>query len=152
MNKREASELAKAVSRECIGFRVRLLNRVITNIFDRALQPLNISLAQGNILMMLALYEQTSPADIGKALLMEKSTISRNLDRLQKKGWVDIVSEGDYQPQVVSLTANGRILLKEAHRAWKKAQEEASLLLGDEGVAAVHKLHDAIRHKKSRIT
>jgi DNA-binding MarR family transcriptional regulator len=152
MNKREAAQLAKSVTRECIGFRVRLLNRVITNIFDRSLQPLNISLAQGNILMMLALYGKASPKEISKILLMDKSTVSRNLERMSEKGWIDIVSEGRYQPQVVAVTADGRKLLKEAHGAWKKAQKEAALLLGDDGVAAVHKLHEAIRQKKPRKT
>jgi len=38
MNKRKASTLAESVAAECIAYRVRLLNRVITNINGRALQ------------------------------------------------------------------------------------------------------------------
>lgn len=145
MDKKEASKLATAVAKECLGFRVRLLNRVVTSIFDHALKPLDLSLAQGNILTMLALHEQTSPKDISNVLMMEKSTVSRNLEGLRQKGWIEIASEGDYQPQIVSLTASGRNLIKKAHGAWQKAQKEASLLLGEDGVEAVHALHEKVR-------
>jgi DNA-binding MarR family transcriptional regulator len=145
VTKKETAQLAGAVARECIGFRVRLLNRVITNIFDRALQPLGISLAQGNILMLLAIEEQTSPKDIGMVLMMDKSTVSRNLEGLRAKGWIAIASEGEYQPQLVSLTASGRSLIKKAHGAWQKAQKESSQLLGEDGIAAVHALHAKVK-------
>lgn len=148
MNEKEAEKLAKAVATECIGVRVRILNRVITNIFDHALQPLDLKLTQGNILVMLSLYGGASPGDIGKVLLMEKSTVSRNLERMRKKGWIDVAGRDDGQAQVVSVTAKGRKLLKAAHAAWEKAQEQASLLLGEEGVSAVHKLHETVQRKK----
>lgn len=150
MNKKEAEKLAKAVASECIGVRVRVLNRVITNIFDRALQPLDLKLTQGNILVMLSLYGQASPGDIGKVLLMEKSTVSRNLERMRKKGWIDVAGKDDGQAQVVSVTAKGRKLLEAAHTAWKKAQKEATQLLGEEGVSALHKLHETVSRKKAR--
>ena len=54
MNEREAETLAKAVAGECLGYRVRLLNRVITNIYDRAMQPLGLKANQANILTMLS--------------------------------------------------------------------------------------------------
>ncbi|HEX9113062.1 MAG TPA: MarR family winged helix-turn-helix transcriptional regulator [Nitrospirota bacterium] len=150
MNEKEAEKLAKAVAAECIGVRVRILNRVITNIFDHALQPLDLKLTQGNILVMLSLYGGASPGDIGKVLLMEKSTVSRNLERMRKKGWIDVASRDDGQAQVVSVTAKGRELLKAAHVAWKKAQKEATQLLGEEGVSAVHNLHETVSRKRAK--
>ncbi|MGE5808489.1 MAG: MarR family winged helix-turn-helix transcriptional regulator [Nitrospirota bacterium] len=150
MNEKEAEKLAKAVAAECIGVRVRILNRVITNIFDHALQPLDLKLTQGNILVMLSLYGGASPGDIGKVLLMEKSTVSRNLERMRKKGWIDVAGRDDGQAQVVSVTAKGRKLLEAAHVAWKKAQKEAIQLLGEEGVSAVHKLHETVSLKKAK--
>ena len=150
MDEKEAAKLAKTVAAECIGVRVRILNRVITNIFDRALQPLDLKLTQGNILVMLSLYGQASPGDIGKVLLMEKSTVSRNLERMRKKGWIDVAGKDDGQAQVVSVTAKGRKLLEAAHVAWKKAQKQAAELLGEEGVTAVRKLHDTLSQGKTR--
>jgi len=149
MNEREASKLAKVVAAECIAGRVRLLNRVITNIYDHALQPLGIKISQANILVMLSLTDQASPVDIARVLSMEKSTVSRNVERMRKKGWIDVADQDKGLSQVITVTPKGRKLLATAHVEWRKAQKQAAELLGEEGVAAVRQLHDALRRQKS---
>lgn len=150
MDEKEASKLAKALAAECIAGRVRLLSRVITNIYDRALQPLGIKINQANILVMLSLTDQASSVDIARVLSMEKSTVSRNVERMRKKGWVDVAGKDDGQTQVITVTLKGRKLLAAAHGEWKKAQKQAAELLGEEGVAAVLKIHDSLRREKKR--
>jgi len=149
MDEREASILAKKVAAECIAYRVRLLNRVITNIYDRALQPLGIKINQANILTMLSLSDNASSTDIARVLSMEKSTVSRAVDRMRKNGWISVAGHGDGPSQVVSVTPQGRKLMAAAHTQWKKAQKQAAELLGKEGVAAVLKLHDTVRPRKT---
>ena len=76
---------------------------------------------------------------------MEKSTVSRNLDRMEKKGWIKAV-EGDKGPaHLITVTPRGRKTLGSMHNAWKKAQKDAARLLGEEGVSAVHGLHEIMR-------
>lgn len=145
MNEAEVSKLAKAVAAACIAGRVRLLNRVITNIYDRALQPLGLKINQANILVMLSFTAQASSVDIARVLLMEKSTVSRNVERMRKKGWIAVAAKDDGQLQVITVTPAGRALLAAAHAEWEKAQKQAMELLGEEGVAAILKLHDTIR-------
>lgn len=150
MNEKEASRLAKAVSAECIAVRVRLLNRVVTNIYDHALQPLGITVNQATILVMLSLAREATPGDIGRVLLMEKSTVSRNLERMRKNGWIVVAGRDDGPAQIITVTQQGRNLLSAAHDEWKKAQKQAAELLGEEGVAAVRKLHDTLRGGKAK--
>ena len=148
MKKREVLILAKSFAAECIGFRVRVLSRVITSIFDRVLQPFGLKLAQGNILIMLVIHGPVSSSSIGRVLSMEKSTVSRNLKRMGKKGLVGIVNKSGTNKQVVMVTSKGRNLVATIHVAWKKAQKESSDLLGAEGVAAVYDLFERIRQNK----
>jgi len=150
MNKKEASTLAKAVAAECIAHRVRLANRVITGIYDRALQPLGIKVNQANILVMLTLTDRASSADIARVLLMEKSTVSRTLDRMKKNGWISVAGQANEPSLAVTVTPKGRKLMEAVHREWKKAQNQAAELLGEEGVAAVRKLHDTIKPGKAK--
>jgi DNA-binding MarR family transcriptional regulator len=150
MNEREASILAKAVAAECIAYRVRLLNRVITSIYDRALKPLGLKVNQANILTMLSIADHASSSDIARVLLMEKSTVSRTVDRMRKNGWIDIADKDDGLSQQITVTAIGRKLLAAAHVEWKKAQKQTAELLGEEGVAAVRKLHDTIKPGKAK--
>ena len=78
-------------------------------------------------------------------LFMEKSTVSRNVDRMRKKGWIDVAGKDDGVSQIVTVTPKGRKLLAAAHVEWKKAQKQAAELLGEEGVAAVLRIHDSLR-------
>jgi DNA-binding MarR family transcriptional regulator len=145
MNERETRMLSKSVAAECIAYRVRLLNRVITNIYDRALKPLGLKVNQANILTMLSLADHASSADIARVLLMEKSTVSRTVDRMRKNGWISVEGHGEGSSQVISVTPQGRKLMVTAHTQWKKAQKQAAELLGKKGVAAVRRLHDTVR-------
>lgn len=82
--------------------------------------------------------------------MMEKSTVSRTVDRMRKNGWIDIAGKDDGLSQQITVTATGRELLAAAHVEWKKAQKQTAELLGEEGVAAVRRLHDTVRPKKTK--
>lgn len=143
MNENEVTKLALAMKTDCIAFRVRLLNRVITNLYDTALQPLGITVNQATILIMLSLVGRAVPADVCKALVMEKSTVSRNLDRMRKNGWIATAGrEGGY---AVTVTPVGHKLLADMHGVWQTAQDEAAHLLGEEGIVSLLALHETVR-------
>jgi DNA-binding MarR family transcriptional regulator len=150
MNEMNTSKLAKAVAAECIAYRVRILNRVITGIYDRTLQPLGIKINQANILTMLSLTYHASSTDIARVLLMEKSTVSRTVDRMRKNGWISIAGQGEEPSLVITVTPKGRKLMAAVHAEWRKAQKQAAELLGEEGVAAIRKLHDTLRQRKMK--
>jgi DNA-binding MarR family transcriptional regulator len=145
MDMKQSKEMAETMAAECIAFRVRALNRVITNLYDAALEPFGITVNQATMLIMLSFVGEAGPGRIGKVLIMEKSTVSRNLDRMKKQGWVETSGVDGGKEQVVSVTAKGRKLLAAFQPAWQKAQKNASELLGGKGVTAVHTLHDAVR-------
>ena len=77
---------------------------------------------------------------------MEKSTVSRNISRMKKKGWLEVTAINGQVSQVIKLTPTGRELLGAIHGKWKKAQKEAGKLLGEEGVDKVLALYDALQH------
>lgn len=138
-------KLAQTMAAECIAFRIRALSRVITNLYDAALEPFGITVNQATMLIMLSLVGEATPARIIKGLYMEKSTVSRNLDRMKKQGWIEAKGRDGGKEQIITVTPAGRKLLASMHKVWQKAQKEAIELLGEQGVAAVHTLHEAVR-------
>ena len=138
-------KLAQTMGDECIAFRVRALNRVITNLYDAALQPFGITVNQATMVIMLSSAGEANPGRISRGLFMEKSTVSRNLDRMKKQGWIEAKGRDGGKEQVITVTPAGRKLLASMHGAWQKAQKEAYRLLGEEGVSAVHTLYEAVR-------
>jgi DNA-binding MarR family transcriptional regulator len=145
---KETAIIAKAMADECIAVRVRFVGRVVTSLYDRALRNLDIKVNQASILVFITTHGDSGPGDIGKALQMEKSTVSRNLDRMRKKGWIGIGDRDEGPSQVVQVTEKGNKLLIAVHREWQKAQESARKLLGAEGVRSVNTLFDTLRRKR----
>lgn len=145
MNKKEAAELAQKFANGCIAFRVRALNRMITNLYDATLKPFGITVNQTTILAMLNLIGEAGPGEIGQVLVMEKSTVSRNLERMRKNGWIEAAARDGGIARIITVTPAGRKLLAELYPEWEKAQASAARLLGEEGVAAVQTLHRVVR-------
>ncbi len=127
------------ISKTCIAVRLRLLNRVITNFYDDALRPLGLKVSQLNILIVTARLGLARPAQVCEILQLDVSTLSRNVKPLQAHGWLEVVPEEDARAQPFRLTAQGKRLIDKAIPAWEKAQQQASELLGSEGIALLDK-------------
>ena len=135
---------AEPIAQECIAVRIRLLNRIITNIYDTAMRPFGISLNQASILTVIAMSDDAGYGDISRILYMEKSTVSRNVERMKKKGWVAIGVGDETGSAVITITPAGERVLQQAYGAWVEAQKEAARCLGPDGVQALKKL--AVRY------
>lgn len=125
------------IAASCIAVRLRLLNRVVTNLYDEALRPFGLKVSQMNVLVVAAKLGLARPAQVCELLHLDISTLSRNVDRMMTKGWLEAVPEEDARTQPFRLTDQGRRLLERAIPAWEKAQEQAAELLGEPGVAVL---------------
>ena len=138
-----AYEIAQTVANQCLAGRVRRLNRVVSNLYDRALQPYGIKINQASILVFLLVQGDSSPGEIGVRLQMEKSTVSRTIDRMKKSGWVDV--DGGGPGQIIRVTALGKQLMSDSHDQWQSAQKEALALLGEDGAASLKLMVERLR-------
>src|SRR6516225_175114 len=128
-----------AIARTCIAVRLRLLNRVVTNLYDDALRPLGLKVSQMNILVVAAKLGLARYAEVCEILQLDTSTLSRNIERMRARGWLEVVPAEDARTQPFRLTALGRNLLEKAVPAWEQAQQQAGELLGEDGVALLTK-------------
>jgi len=122
---------------QCLAGRLRLLNRVVTNMYDEALRPLGMKTSQLNILVAAAKQGLARPAEICNRLHLDTSTLSRNVERMKAKGWVEVVGDEDGRAQPFRLTTKGRKLLKRAKPGWDDAQKKVKKLLGSETVQTI---------------
>jgi DNA-binding MarR family transcriptional regulator len=125
-----------------------MLNRVVTNIYDEALRPLGLKVSQMNILVAAATMGVTRPADVCDRLHLDVSTLSRNVERMKERGWLEIVPDDDGRAQPFRLTAEGSRLLRKAAPAWKKAQDKVRALLGDGIVDLLANATSRVRQSK----
>ena len=121
------------MARECIAVRVRLINRVITALYDEALRPFALRISQANILSAIALLGESRPADVSRVLRIEKSTLSRDVELMKQNGWLESDPPTGGRNQTIRLTPQGTKLLAKIQPSWEKAQAEARLLIGEDG-------------------
>jgi DNA-binding MarR family transcriptional regulator len=135
------------IARECIAMRIRLLNRVVTKVYDDCLRPYGLRTAQMNILIAVSLMKSATPSEIERRLYLEKSTVSRNVDRMRHRGWLEFVPGKDGRSHQLQLTSQGGKLLTKTITPWKQAQQKAEALLGTEGVKSLSRIETALGGK-----
>ena len=137
MGRKRDDALIETVARECIANKVRLLNRAVTAIYDEALRPHGLKISQMSVLVTVSRMGSASPGAVGRVLHMEKSTLSRNVDRMRARGWLEAAPTADGRATELRVTDTGRGLLRQVHPAWDRAQRRAAEVLGDQGVRGI---------------
>lgn len=118
-----------------------LLTRVteaLEDAHDRALAPLGLTTGQGILLLSCELGEARTPAELARIYGLEASSITRMIERLERKGLLTRAhSRADRRQVLLKVTPRGRRLLRKglpvaaavARRAWRDvtAQERKAL-------------------------
>ena len=134
--------MVEKVAGECVAVRLRMLNRIVTNVYDDVLRPLGLRVSQMNILVAAAKMGTARPSEVCAYLHLDVSTLSRNVERMKARGWLQVVPDEDGRSQPFRLTPQGRKLLEEAVPAWSKAQQQVKKVLGD---GVVEQLNQAMK-------
>lgn len=140
MTTTKPSVAARRIAADCLAGRARLISRAVSGIYGDALRPYGITVAQMSILVAAATRPEARPGDLGSILCLEKSTLSRNVDRMIDRGWLEAASGEDGRSQRLRATARGKRLVEKVAPAWRTAQRKARTLLGEDGAAALHRL------------
>jgi DNA-binding MarR family transcriptional regulator len=134
---KDAGAAAELIASECLGVRVRMLNRAVTALYDEALRPHGLRAGQLNLLVAVARMEPAKPNDLCRFLRMEKSTLSRDVDLMKRRGWLEVDDSGDRRARPLKLSVEGRALVESVVPAWRRAQERVRAMLGGEAVASL---------------
>lgn len=133
------------VASECVAVRLRMLNRMVTNIYDDALRSLDLKVSQMNILVAAAKMGTARPVDVCEHLHLDISTLSRNVERMKARGWLEVVPDEDGRSQPFRLTPHGHKLLESAVPRWNEAQRQIKQVLGDGFVAQLNQAMKRLR-------
>lgn len=95
-----------------------LLGRVMGSLVtahDRALAPLGLTTYQGNMLLNCMRQEGNTPAELAALNGLYVSTITRMVDRLEKKGLLTRTrSDQDRRQVILRITPKGRAIVRKA--------------------------------------
>ncbi|MEL6246402.1 MAG: MarR family winged helix-turn-helix transcriptional regulator [Cyanobacteria bacterium J06648_16] len=127
-------DIAQEMVQDCIARRLRQVNRMVTRLYDDALRNLGLTVNQLNILATVVSQGQMQPGHLGIVLGMEKSTVSRTIDRMAKRGWLEVGPGKDGRSQLLKATQQGRQLLVKAAPVWDELQSGVLDAVGTGGL------------------
>jgi DNA-binding MarR family transcriptional regulator len=146
------ARVAQEIGRDCLAVRLRLLGRAVSRIYDTALRPHGLTVAQLNLLAAIATRQPVPAGRIAQLLSMEISTLSRNAQLLQNDGLVQIERAGHGNGRLLALTDAGGEKLVELRRAWCDAQKQAYELLGADVATSITRRVDDIFAEDAAVT
>ncbi len=116
----------------CFANRLRAASRAISRHYDSVLKPLDLKISQLSVLTAVSLGGgDLTIVDMAQQLGMDRSTLSRNFDPLERRGLVVLGPEARHRARRVALTDAGRALLEQAYPLWKSAQQSVEGRVGD---------------------
>ncbi len=107
---------------DCACATVRRTARLVTQLYDQELRP-HIEVPQFALLSMLEQHPGCTQAALAKGTGSEKTTISRNLALMKKKGWIEDAPSDDPRDRRMRITATGQNVLRAAKPGWNRAQK-----------------------------
>jgi DNA-binding MarR family transcriptional regulator len=114
----------------CACTSLRKASRAVTQLFDEALQPSGLRSTQLILLLEIVIAEPATVPRLARKLIMDPSTVTRNLQPLVKRGLLASVA-GD-RNQTFRLTPRGRETLERAVPLWERTQNDFVGRLGAE--------------------
>ena len=129
----------------CYCISLRTAARKTSAIYDAALAPFGINIAQYSLLRKIEAVGTLSLTELGRLTELDRSTIGRNAKVLERMALVRAASAKDQREAMLELTDAGRLCLEESGPAWAVAQEKIEALLGgQDGAASLRRLLKAL--------
>ncbi|GLQ57369.1 MarR family winged helix-turn-helix transcriptional regulator [Devosia nitrariae] len=125
---------------QCLVLNTRMAARAVTRRADRKLRPFGVTAAQFNILGALRQQSGRSVTEIANSIAMDRTTLSRNLDVLERKGLVETIPAGTGlhgNSRLSQLTEKGGELFEQIVPEWRNSQAELRLTLKEPGFGEV---------------
>jgi DNA-binding MarR family transcriptional regulator len=116
-------ELGAGIAATCAGFHLRRASRAVTQHFDHALAAAGLRTTQFTLLGALALGGSVSTNELSRALVVDRTTLTRNLRLLKEAGLIESHAGRAGREVRFTLSDEGRDTLARAIPLWREAQE-----------------------------
>ena len=125
----------------CNALALRQATRHVSQFYDQHLAAFGLKGTQFSIVAKLSRGGPRSINDLARDLVMDRTTLGRNLRPLERSGLVSLeVDPDDRRSRRLVVTELGRTLLEQARPAWQAAQLQFEKSFGRDESAALRAL------------
>ena len=120
---------------------LRRAARHVTRFYDSFLFPAGLRATQFSILAKLRQRGPLNITALAAEMVMDRTTLGRNIQPLQRKGLVAVASgRRDHRSKELHLTETGLERLRAAGAPWREAQQRFEALVGVERASALRQV------------
>jgi DNA-binding MarR family transcriptional regulator len=109
---------------DCACLSLRGAARVVTQMYDQILRPSGLKATQFSVLAAVATVGPASMTVISNALVMDRTTLTRNLKPLMGRGLIKSSKSQDHRQRPIEITSKGETVLARALPLWKQAHDQ----------------------------
>jgi len=118
---------------QCMVSNSRMAARAITRRYDAYARPFGVTSTQFSLMGTIIAAGDQTVSELAEKRGFERTTLTRNLDRLEKLGLIASRPAGQGNGRICALTDKGRALVEQLLPFWRKAQAEIRAELGEDG-------------------
>jgi DNA-binding MarR family transcriptional regulator len=123
---KECQEFGKT----CVVYNLRRASRAVTQLYEEHLKPSGLLPTQFTLLAAVRVMGPVQMSKIAKELVLDRTTLTRNLRPLEREGLLSVVyAKSDQRLREISITNKGMKKLKQAIPYWEEAQNLATKML-----------------------
>jgi len=130
--------------KDCMAMRFRRLGRLMSNRYNEHLRHHGIDISLVNILFVVAGNPGIHQAEIGKKLILERSTLSRDVQKLKKLDLIDTAKVDGYKSLSLHLSKKGKAKVESMKEDWDDIQNQIEDKVGSAISAGIRQLEQAL--------
>ena len=116
----------------CNCIELRQIALKLTKIYDEVLIDTGIKVTQYSLLNNIEKIGTPNIKNLAIATQLDRSTLARNLEKLERMKLVFLKFGDDKRNKILSLTSHGKQILIKANIAWEIIQDKVSKNLGED--------------------
>lgn len=140
----KSGHIPACMKTRCYCAAIRAASRKATALYDQALEPVGLNLAQYSLMRRIEYAGSPSLTELGRLAELDRSTVGRNVRVLEKMGLARLAAAHDLRESAVCLTDAGAEALAAAAPLWDQAQQQIESTLGADGAKALRRLAAAL--------
>jgi DNA-binding MarR family transcriptional regulator len=122
-----------------IGFLISDVSRLLRRVYDRRVEPLGLTRAQWRVLVHLYRREGVSQTALAQILEIEKPTLGKLIDRLERKGWVERrIEDRDQRARRLVITDQARSMIDQMEALAEAVHADALDGVTDDETVRLH--------------
>lgn len=133
---RRSDFMRKIIPRDpsCYCIRVRRAANALTKFYDKAFEPIQVTVSQFSLLSDIKLLKACNKSELAVYAKLDRTTIIRNLNILRERGLIAEAPGDDNRNDLIHLTQLGESTIVKGKILWEQAQAQIKATIGPDRI------------------